>query len=205
MKFSLLLASLSSAFYFASANQFESFQLVKRDHGLPYSTLPTTSCAVPSSCSNIGTNVTCRCNDQITVCLNSNNQYCWGSQTLTSTSCPTVPTSCSSTLTGTNTTCLCNSNNVLCVDNANNYCYGSVSSGSVSLASLPTGASTSSSASAAASSVAVTSAGASTINAPSNAATATSATTSSTSGSSQISVTSMLTLACVIVAYVATN
>ncbi|KAI9282552.1 hypothetical protein BY458DRAFT_496565 [Sporodiniella umbellata] len=129
------LAFISSLANLVFANNLE--LLSKRDHGLPYSSLPATSCSVPASCSNIGPNVTCHCNDVITICVNSNNQYCWGSKTLTSTSCPAVPTSCSSTLTGSEKNCLCNSNNVLCVDNANNYCYGAISGSSVSIEAIP--------------------------------------------------------------------
>ncbi|KAG1470757.1 hypothetical protein G6F56_002496 [Rhizopus delemar] len=198
-----LLATFSSLICLASANVFESF--VKRDHGLPYSSLPSGSCSVPSSCSNIGSNVTCHCNDVITICVNSNSQYCWGSETLTSSSCPAIPTSCNSTLTGTQSNCLCNSNNVLCVDNANNYCYGAISGSSVSLVSLPVSSSAATSTTAAsASTTSAAGAGVSTVNAPSGATTSSTATTtSSTSGSNQITASSMFTLACVFAVYMA--
>ncbi|EIE77575.1 hypothetical protein G6F46_002381 [Rhizopus delemar] len=152
MKLSLLLISFSAVFAAVSAYGYGSFGLAKRDHGLPYSTLPSTSCTAPSACSSISGTVNCRCNDAIIVCVNDNNQYCWGSSTLTSSSCPTIPTSCSSSLTGSSSSCLCNSNNVLCVDNANNYCYGSISSGTVSITAIPNAAAAASSSSSAISS-----------------------------------------------------
>ncbi|KAI7899399.1 uncharacterized protein BX663DRAFT_545740 [Cokeromyces recurvatus] len=150
MKLSItLFYSLASIIYIASAFEHDEYQLLsKRDHGLPYNTLPSTTCAVPSTCSNIGNNVTCRCSDTITVCINNSGQYCWGSISLSSTTCPTMPTSCSSTLTGTTSKCLCNASNILCVDNANNYCYGSISGNSVSVIPLPYAAASSSGAAA---------------------------------------------------------
>lgn len=214
MKLSSVLASICTAVYVVSAyEEVHDFMdghqmLVKRDHGLPYSTLPSTTCATPSSCSNIGGTVTCRCSDTITTCVNTSGQYCWGSIALNQTSCPSVPTSCSSTLTGTSTTCLCNSQNVLCVDNANNYCYGSVVSGSVAITALPYAASSaaSSAVSSAVSSAASTAASSGTnptmsvIGAPSNNANA--PTTSPTSGSNKLTTTaSLVTFASAFITY----
>ncbi|CAO0803658.1 unnamed protein product [Mucor circinelloides] len=169
--------------------------LEKRDHGLPYASLPSATCATPSTCSSISGTVTCRCSDTVTTCINTSGQYCWGSISLNSTSCPTVPASCSSTLTGTTTSCLCNDKNVLCVDNANNYCYGSVNAGAVSILPIPYAASSAVSASASASSIPVASGTTnptmSVVGAPSIVASA----TPSTSGSNKLTTAgSMLTL-----------
>lgn len=205
MKLSLLLTtSISTLFYIASAaSPFDvhPVALEKRDHGLPYATLPSATCATPSTCSSISGNVTCRCSDTITTCINTSGQYCWGSISLNSTSCPTVPDSCTSTLTGTTTSCLCDSTNVLCVDNANNYCYGAISGSVVSVLPIPYAASASASASA---SVAVgggtTNPTMSVVDAPSVAASA----TPSTSGSNKLAGGSILTLGCAaLIAYIA--
>ena len=209
MKLSLILTtSISTLFYIASAaSPFDahSVALEKRDHGLPYATLPSATCATPSTCSSISGNVTCRCSDTITTCINTSGQYCWGSISLNSTSCPTVPDSCKSTLTGTTTSCLCNSANVLCVDNANNYCYGSVTAGAVSILPIPYAASSSASASVSASASASASASIaagsgntnptmSVVGAPSVAASA----TPSTSGSNKLTTGSILTFLIII-------
>ncbi|KAI8646949.1 hypothetical protein BD408DRAFT_409489 [Parasitella parasitica] len=141
MKLSLLLtSSISTLFYIASASQIDG-HLFKRDHGLPYASLPSASCAIPTTCSKITGNVSCRCSDTVTTCINTSGQFCWGSISLNSTTCPNVPDSCKSTMTGTTTSCLCNDKNVLCVDNANNYCYGSVNNGAVSILPIPYAAS----------------------------------------------------------------
>ncbi|KAI9281122.1 hypothetical protein BY458DRAFT_499644 [Sporodiniella umbellata] len=214
MKLSLLLTSFSALVCATSAYEVGTFGLMKRDHGLPYNSLPSTTCSAPSACSNIGTTVTCRCNDQITVCVNNNKQYCWGSQTLRSNACPTMPTTCSSSLTGSSTSCLCNGNNVLCVDNANNYCYGSVSAGAVSVTALPDAAVNAASSSVssllpsantslpASSSPAPTQSqsGIPTVDAPSIAP---SPSTTLTSGSSQSGAHTLLTLASMMVVYLA--
>ncbi|KAI9483537.1 MAG: hypothetical protein EXX96DRAFT_558556 [Benjaminiella poitrasii] len=202
MKFSLFFGSLAAIFYIVSASQQqatdEHHYLIKRDHGLPYDTLPSTSCAVPSTCSNISGNVTCRCSDTITTCINTSGQYCWGSISLNSTSCPTMPTTCTSTLTGTTTNCLCNGASVLCVDNANNYCYGSVSGNSVSVLPLPYANATTSAAVSPAGTTA-TNSGMSVLGAPSNAATASPA--APTSGSDKLTCHTLLTLGMALVAY----
>ncbi|ORX62660.1 hypothetical protein DM01DRAFT_1330789 [Hesseltinella vesiculosa] len=112
---------------------------------LPFDTLPGSQCAVPAVCSNLNINVTCRCNDVVTVCqATGSNGYCWGSATLTtSTNCPAIPSSCSGSFNGT-ASCLCNPTNVLCVDGSRNYCYGSVAGSTVTLSTLPTGNATTS-------------------------------------------------------------
>ncbi|CEJ01337.1 hypothetical protein RMCBS344292_15369 [Rhizopus microsporus] len=215
MKLSLLFTSFSAIFYLASADTNEGSVLVKREHGLPYSSLPSTSCSVPATCSNIGSSVNCRCSDQITVCINSSNQYCWGSQTLTSTSCPSAPSSCG--LSGSQSSCLCNSNNILCADNANNYCYGTISAGSVTLTGLPNasgglapGASVSANVTSPSSSMPASSstpastnvAGFTTINAPTNVVTTS---PTPTSDAQSTSVKALLTLGCALIAYIASN
>lgn len=210
MKLSLLYTSISALFYIASAQsnvEQGGFSLVKRDHGLPYATLPSATCATPAACSNIATPVNCRCSDILTTCQNTGGQFCWGSKSLNSTSCPTMPDSCSSASFGSRTaTCLCNSQNILCVDNANNYCYGSVSGSTVSVIPIPDAAPSAAASSSGASS-AVPSAGAtsnpsmSVNGAPSNAA---GATATPTSGSTQLNTKSLLTVGCAIVAYIAT-
>jgi hypothetical protein len=210
MKLSLLFTTLSTIFYIASAQSSTEnggFSLVKRDHGLPYATLPSATCATPASCSNIATPVTCRCSDVLTTCQNTAGQFCWGSKSLNSTSCPTMPTSCTSASFGSRAaTCLCNSQNVLCVDNANNYCYGSIAAGNtVSVIPIPNAAPSSASASLPASSAAVPSAAAtnpsmSVIGAPSNSV---ASTPTQTSGSNQLTAKYILTLGCALVAYVA--
>lgn len=207
MKLSLLFTSISAFFYIASAANSEKggFSLVKRDHGLPYATLPSATCATPAACSNIATPITCRCSDILTTCQNAAGQFCWGSKSLNSTTCPTMPDSCATASFGTRTaTCLCNSQDILCVDNANNYCYGSVSGSTVSVAAIPNAPAASSSV--VASSSAAASAGAasgaptmSVIGAPSNAVTS----PTPTSGSDQLANKSILTLACALVAYIA--
>ncbi|KAF1804799.1 hypothetical protein V8B55DRAFT_1496982 [Mucor lusitanicus] len=209
MKLSLLFTtSISTLFYIASASQqfdVNPVALEKRDHGLPYASLPSATCATPSTCSSISGTVTCRCSDTVTTCINTSGQYCWGSISLNSTSCPTVPESCSSTLTGTTTSCLCNDKNVLCVDNANNYCYGSVNAGAVSVLPIPYAASSSASASASASSSIPVASGTtnptmSVVGAPSIAASA----TPSTSGSNTLTTSGMLSLGCAaLIAYIA--
>ncbi|ORY99062.1 hypothetical protein BCR43DRAFT_488664 [Syncephalastrum racemosum] len=136
----LLLALV--CFITVNAETFEELhQLFKRESGLPYDTLPNTTCATPAVCSNIQQPVTCRCSGMLTVCQNTNKQYCWGSTTLTqNSSCPAVPSECSSQFNGT-ANCLCNSQNVICVDSSNHYCFGNVgASSSVSLAQIPTSA-----------------------------------------------------------------
>lgn len=215
MKLSLVFTSISAFFYIASAasasnSEKGGFSLVKRDHGLPYATLPLATCATPAACSNIATPVTCRCSDILTTCQNSAGQFCWGSKTLNSTSCPTMPDSCASSSFGTRTaSCLCNSQNILCVDNANNYCYGSVSGSTVAVATIPNAAPVASSSVIASSSVAASSAvsssaaGAPTMSvagAPSNVAVASPTTTS---GSVQLGNKSILTVACALLAYIA--
>ncbi|CEP12709.1 hypothetical protein [Parasitella parasitica] len=196
MKLSLLLTtSISTLFYIASASQIDG-HLLKRDHGLPYASLPSASCATPSTCSNIPGTVTCRCSDTVTTCLNTSGQYCWGSISLNSTSCPTVPDSCKSTMTGTTTSCLCNDKNVLCVDNANNYCYGSVANGAVSVLPIPYAASASSSVPVASGSANPTM---SVVSAPS----VSPSTTPAASGSNKLTSGTALTLGCaVLVAYI---
>lgn len=210
MKLSLLFTSLSTIFYIASAQsntEHGGFSLVKRDHGLPYATLPSTTCATPASCSNIATPVTCRCSDELTTCQNTSGQFCWGSKNLNSTSCPTMPSSCTSASFGTRTaTCLCNSQNVLCVDNANNYCYGSISGGTVSVVPIPNAAANSTTVAAnstvpAAASPAATNPSMSVIGAPSNPVAA--STPTQASGSNQLGAKYILTLGCALVAYVA--
>lgn len=203
MKLSLLFTSLSAFFYIASAADIEKggFSLVKRDHGLPYATLPSTTCAMPAACSNIAIPVTCRCSDIVTTCQNTAGQFCWGSKTLNSTSCPTMPSSCAESSFGTRTaSCLCNSQNILCVDNANNYCYGSVTGSTVNVLPIPNAApsSASSGASSAAGSNGVPTS--SVIGGPSstNANTAT-----VSSGSDKLATKSILTFGCALVAYMA--
>ncbi|KAI8973345.1 hypothetical protein BDF20DRAFT_881885 [Mycotypha africana] len=190
MKLTFILATLTSTLYTAFAfdgyyykSHSSNNQLVKRDHGLPYDTLPTASnCAVPPTCSKIPGNVTCRCSDTLTTCINNSGQYCWGSISLNSTSCPTMPNSCTSTFTGTTTSCLCNDKNILCVDNANNYCYGSITNGNtVAVTAIPYAPSTPITSSAAATNNAAPTM--SVVGAPSNAATAVPTTT--TSGSAK--------------------
>ncbi|KAI7894417.1 uncharacterized protein EV154DRAFT_498677 [Mucor mucedo] len=216
MKLSLVFTSLSALFYIASAASSSSlekggFSLVKRDHGLPYATLPSDTCATPAACSNIATPVTCRCSDILTTCQNAGGQFCWGSKTLNSTSCPTMPDSCASSSFGTRTaSCLCNTQNILCVDNANNYCYGSVSGSTVNVAAIPNAAPASSSAvsssaaaSSAAASAAASASGAPTMSvagAPSNVA---AASPTATSGSIQLTNKSIFTVACALLAYIA--
>ncbi|KAG2233869.1 hypothetical protein BDF21DRAFT_407484 [Thamnidium elegans] len=207
MKLSLLFTSLSAFFYIASAADIEKggFSLVKRDHGLPYATLPSTACAKPAACSNIATPVTCRCSDIVTTCQNTAGQFCWGSQTLNSTTCPTMPSSCAESSFGTRTaSCLCNSQNILCVDNANNYCYGSVTGNTVNVAPIPNAAPGSSpSGASSAAPPAAESTGIPTmsvIGAPSN----TNANTPTvSSGSDKLVTKSILTFGCALVAYIA--
>lgn len=157
---SLLSVVLACVFSVTTALDNNNHWLFKREYQLPYSTLPNSNCTTPSVCSNINQPVTCRCSDLLTVCQNSNRQFCWGSQTLTQSSgCPSVPESCASEFNGT-ASCLCNSNTLLCVDAYDHYCYGHFQSGaastSVSLSPLdPSGsnpAATSSSSAAASSS-----------------------------------------------------
>jgi hypothetical protein len=202
MKLSLLFTSISTIFYIASASQLDlGHELVKRDHGVPYASLPNTNCAVPSTCSSISGTPNCRCSDTITVCLNEARNFCWGSISLNSTSCPSVPESCSSVFTGNNPTCLCNDKNVLCVDQKNNYCYGAINAGAVTLQPIPNA-----NPSSAVPSGATPSAGASgnpnmsVIGAPTNVA---AATPTQASGSDRLTVTSMLTLGCALAAYIA--
>ncbi|KAL9552719.1 hypothetical protein MBANPS3_003631 [Mucor bainieri] len=191
MKLSLLLTtSISTLFYIASASQqfdVNPVALEKRDHGLPYASLPSTTCATPSTCSSISGTVTCRCSDTVTTCINTSGHYCWGSISLNSTSCPTVPDSCSSTLTGTTTSCLLNA-------------------GAVSILPIPYAASSAVSASASASASIPVASGTTNpsmtvVGAPSVAASA----TPSTSGSNTLATTSgMLTLGCAaLIAYIA--
>ncbi|KAI9319400.1 hypothetical protein BX666DRAFT_1840263, partial [Dichotomocladium elegans] len=98
--------------------------LAKREDKLPYDMLPNTNCAVPDVCSNIGQLVSCRCSSLLTVCLDNDRHFCWGSTDLNrSTDCPIIPVSCSSQFNGT-ASCLCNQDTVLCVDSYNHYCYG---------------------------------------------------------------------------------
>ncbi|GAA5798866.1 hypothetical protein EDC94DRAFT_545503 [Helicostylum pulchrum] len=206
MKLSLLFASLSAIFYIASAADIEKggFSLVKRDHGLPYATLPSTTCATPAACSNIAIPVTCRCSDIVTTCQNTAGQFCWGSKTLNSTSCPTMPGSCAESSFGTRTAaCLCNSQNILCVDNANNYCYGSVTGNTVNVAPIPNAAPGSSPSGASAVPPAAGSNGvptSSVIGGPSN-TDANTATVSS--GSDKLAIKSILTFGGALVAYMA--
>lgn len=206
---------MSTIFYIASASQpdFIGHGLVKRDHGVPYATLPNTNCAVPSTCSSISGTPNCRCSDTITVCLNESGNFCWGSLTLTSTSCPSIPDTCSGVFTGNSPTCLCNDKNVLCVDQKNNYCYGAINAGAVSLLPIPNANPSSSAVPSASGSVVpsssvVPSAGVSgnpsmpVINAPSNGATAT---PTQASGSNKLKVTSTFALGCALVVYIATH
>jgi hypothetical protein len=135
------LTALSAVVYTASAySDFEFGSLVKRDHGLPFDTLPSTSCAAPAACQNITQPANCRCSNELTTCENSQGQFCWGSTTLNITSCPSIPTDCASTFTGT-PSCLCNAQKMLCVDEKNNYCYATItgtgSSAVASVAALP--------------------------------------------------------------------
>lgn len=120
----------------------------KRDYPLPYDTLPGTTCAVPSACANIQSPAVCRCNSVVTVCHNDAGQFCWGSETLNSTSnCPAIPEPCNSEFNSTQS-CLCNDSAVLCVDGYDHYCYATAvpaSASSVSLAAIPTSAVASSS------------------------------------------------------------
>ncbi|KAI9030074.1 hypothetical protein CLU79DRAFT_733941 [Phycomyces nitens] len=147
--------SFSLAIISVAASSFESTntnQLFKREDKLPFATLPNANCAAPTVCSNIDQNITCRCNDVLTVCENTSGQFCWGSKTLTSNSCPTVPTSCSSEFNGA-ANCLCSGNQVLCVDSYNHYCYGTYQSeasggASVVIAPIPDAPSASSASSA---------------------------------------------------------
>ncbi|KAI8343829.1 hypothetical protein BD560DRAFT_411852 [Blakeslea trispora] len=219
MKLSLLLSSFSALVCTASASSLiisDNFVgghgLAKRDKRIPYSNLPSTTCNVPSTCSSIGGNVSCRCSDVMTTCINTQGQYCWGSSTLTSTSCPAVPDSCKSTLAST-ASCLCNSTNVLCVDNSNTYCYGAISGGAVSLAPIPYAQSSgqsyvfaSSTATASSVAPAATSAGSpntmSVENVPSGSPSAASS-PSPSSGSSQLTGSSSLAFGLAMVAYMA--
>ncbi|OBZ85540.1 hypothetical protein A0J61_06410 [Choanephora cucurbitarum] len=221
MKLSLLLSSLSAFVCTASAstliitdNFVGGHGLAKRDKRIPYSNLPSTTCNVPSTCSSIGGNVSCRCSDIMTTCINTQGQYCWGSSTLTSTSCPTIPDSCKSTLAST-ASCLCNSNNVLCVDNSNTYCYGTISGSNVSLTAIPYAQSSgqgyvfaSSTAAAASSAAPAATSSASLANtmsvegAPSGSPTA-EASASPTSGSNKLTGSSSLALGLAMVAYMA--
>ncbi|KAJ8654740.1 hypothetical protein O0I10_009631 [Lichtheimia ornata] len=147
--FILLCASFASA-YTADETIEELHRLFKREDKLPYDSLPSDKCNVPTVCSNIQSPVNCRCSDMLTVCQNNNGQYCWGSQLLNQTTgCPAVPESCSAQFNGT-ANCLCNGDTVLCVDGYNHYCYGNyqgssaapgssaASSASVSLDTIPT-------------------------------------------------------------------
>lgn len=203
MKLSLLFTSISAIFFIASASDVEhgGFSLVKRDHGLPYQTLPSATCATPAACSNIATPVNCRCSDILTTCQNNAGQFCWGSKSLNSTSCPTMPSSCASVaFASTTPTCLCNSQNILCVDNANNYCYGAVSGNTVSVIPIPNAAP---SAAASSSSANIPSASVnptmSVVGAPSNGAPS----ATPTSGATQLNTKTLITMGCAIAAYIA--
>ncbi|KAI8384456.1 uncharacterized protein BYT42DRAFT_562588 [Radiomyces spectabilis] len=120
--------------------------LFKRDKKLPFNELPNTNCGAVSSCSNIQGSFSCRCNDVLTVCQNDK-QFCWGSKTLQSNECPSIPAPCSNQFNGT-ASCLCNSEHVLCVDSYNNYCFGNVAGtgpqASVSVGPIPVSGSPSS-------------------------------------------------------------
>ncbi|KAI8340589.1 hypothetical protein BC941DRAFT_417643 [Chlamydoabsidia padenii] len=115
-------------------------QLFKREDKLPFDSLPAGNCTAPAACTNIAQPATCRCNDVLTVCQNTQGQFCWGSRSLNQNSgCPSAPSPCSNSFVG-NASCLCNSQAVLCVDQHNHYCYGNINNGnSVSLAAIPTG------------------------------------------------------------------
>lgn len=197
MKLSLLYTSISTIFYIASASQLDlgGHGLVKRDHGVPYDSLPNGNCSVPSTCSSIPGTPNCRCSNTITVCLNDAGNFCWGSLSLNSTTCPPVPETCSSAFTNNNPTCLCDDKNVLCVDQKNNYCYGAIAAGAVTLQPIPN-ANPSSSASSSASG----NPNMPVISASSNGA---SAAPTQGSGSEKLATTSMLTLGCALVAYIA--
>ncbi|KAL0073199.1 hypothetical protein F4703DRAFT_1899323 [Phycomyces blakesleeanus] len=138
LTFSLAIISVAASSFESTNN---ANRLFKREDKLPFATLPNANCGAPTVCSNIDQNITCRCNDVLTVCENTSGQFCWGSKTLTSNSCPTIPTSCSSEFNGT-ASCLCSGSQVLCVDSYNHYCYGtyqtdSTGSASVAIAAIP--------------------------------------------------------------------
>ncbi|KAI8890678.1 hypothetical protein K501DRAFT_328276 [Backusella circina FSU 941] len=142
MKLTSLLTALSAVVYTASAySDYEFGSLVKRDHGLPFDTLPSASCSTPTACQNITQPATCRCSNELTTCENTQGQFCWGSTNLNITSCPSIPTACASSFSGTTPSCLCNSEKMLCVDEKNNYCYATItgtgSAAVASAASLP--------------------------------------------------------------------
>ncbi|KAI8970964.1 hypothetical protein BDB01DRAFT_813137 [Pilobolus umbonatus] len=133
MKLSLLISTLSAFVYVTAAAE-----LYKREYGLPFETLPSTQCVVPTSCSSIGTNLNCHCNSELINCRTADNtKFCWGSPSLNMDICPAMPDSCASTLAAGAVKCLCNAKSVLCVDNRNNYCYGTISGSTVTLASIP--------------------------------------------------------------------
>ncbi|KAI9348836.1 hypothetical protein BD770DRAFT_395079 [Pilaira anomala] len=214
MKLSLLFTSLSAIFYIASAVNTEKggYSLVKRDHGLPFDTLPSNTCATPAACSNIATPVTCRCSDILTTCQNSSGQFCWGSKSLNSTTCPTMTNSCTESSFGTRTaSCLCNASNILCVDNANNYCYGAITGNTVNPQPIPNAAPGSASsvsasgASASAATPAVGSNGAPTmsvVGAPSN---SNANAPTEQSASDKLTTTFILSFTCALIAFIATH
>ncbi|ORZ01896.1 hypothetical protein BCR42DRAFT_429831 [Absidia repens] len=137
-------AVVSSSSLFVQADEFSDLesihQLFKREDKLPFDSLPAGNCTAPSACSNIGQPATCHCNGILTVCQNTQGQFCWGSKSLNqNTGCPAAPSPCSDSFNGT-ASCLCNSQAVLCVDQYNHYCYGNIGANSaVSLAAIPTG------------------------------------------------------------------
>lgn len=151
MQLSKFFTSLAFTFAFSALlvqadpiSDLESIHLLfKREDKLPFDSLPAGNCTAPSACTNIAQPTTCHCNGVLTVCQNTQGQFCWGSQSLNQNSgCPSAPSPCSDSFNG-EASCLCNSQAVLCVDQHNHYCYGTISASggasSVSLASIPTG------------------------------------------------------------------
>ncbi|KAI8889526.1 hypothetical protein K501DRAFT_282200 [Backusella circina FSU 941] len=205
MKLSLLLTTFSTVLYTVSADiSFYSNTLMKRDHGLPYASLPSTTCATPTACSNIDQPVTCRCSNDLTTCQNSAGQYCWGSISMNSTSCPSVPSTCSSAFSGTTPTCLCNSQTMLCVDNANNYCYATITnSGSSAVAAQTAIPYASSAASSAVASGSSTAGANPTMGTSSGADPNSGGNPTASSGSEQISSKFWITAGCAVLAYAA--
>ncbi|KAG0172632.1 hypothetical protein DFQ28_007648 [Apophysomyces sp. BC1034] len=100
--------------------------LVKRTDKLPYATLPNTNCVTPDICKNIKAPYNCRCNNDLTQCINDERRFCWGSQTMNRT--VQAPQECNGQYEGT-PTCLTDGTQVLCVTERNMYCYGTYQQG----------------------------------------------------------------------------